>query len=410
MESYRNRLKVAMLAREKTQELLSNIEQRKQSGTLATDQYDILKADYQKKMAAAVSEISAVKGDIKAMLQNLRDRMDTLNRELEELRARHDAGEFSLGRYQKSEKKILLQINEIKREIPGLQLMADMKSSSQLPASYPGAKPAFPRWGIIVLSVLVAVVVIAGAGFAAYKLLLEPKGYRIPGLSVATDNITPRPGASDNTTGKPAGSDNMTLGAGTSSENATASQIKWAEVIAAVEKSTVAVTLSDTTASGVVVGNNGSILTSRHNIKPKASVIVETQDRIQHRAKVIDNYTELSLVKTISDNITAAVIKMGDSSLVKEGDEVAIVSCSACFKSSAAARVSSIVKITGDGTLHIGMDFVPCYAGGAIINKDGELVALVIGSVELDGGRKGMFAVPINPVKELITTGNTNTR
>jgi hypothetical protein len=413
MERYFNRLRTAMVGRERIQDLLANIEQRKLSGTLAANQYDLLKSDYQKKMAEAVSEIAAVKSEVRSILQTLRDRMSTVTSDLEQVRARYEAGEFSLGQYQRTEKKLLVSLDEVRREIPRLQALMDVKTSNQLAASGTAGKPVLPRWAIISLSVLGAVIIIAGAGFAAYKFILEPGGFKLPWMQAATENATIKPPVTDNGTGRPPVSDNVTVqpgasdnvtpGPGVSSDNGTSSRSHWNAVVAGVQKALVTVKYPDIVITGVFVSGDGKILTTRRVVRQKMMVNVETSDRVAHRAEIITHQGDLTLLKMQTDNVTVQAAEIDDISPVKEGDMVALVPYGGCPGGKTIPALGTVEKINGDGTFDINVEeTLACYSGAAVVKENGKLVAMVVGPAMQAGKKSGVFAVLLTDIRASI--------
>jgi len=180
MDKTRRELYDALLAKERTQELLVNLEQKKQSAVVTADQYELLKSDYQQRMAASVAAITIIKRELKSRLRTRQEKLNVLTSELQQMRARHDAGECSMGIFQKSERRLLPELHELKRQIPFLQALVDAKSSIQVEGlKLPGAA-GFPRWALIIAFSIAGVLIVATAGMAYRDWPFCQKTRRLP--------------------------------------------------------------------------------------------------------------------------------------------------------------------------------------------------------------------------------------
>ena len=169
--------------------------------------------------------------------------------------------------------------------------------------------------------------------------------------------------------------------------------------------------------SGVVVSNDGYVLTNSHVIGDQRSeVSVTLPDKRELRAKIVgmDPTTDLAVLKIDATNLP--VLAWGDSSKLKVAEWVLAVGNP--FGVLNQTVTLGIVSATGrslEGMLY--EDFIQTDAainqgnsGGALINARGELVGINTAIFSQTGGYQGVgFAVPSNLAKrvmsDLITHG-----
>jgi serine protease Do len=163
--------------------------------------------------------------------------------------------------------------------------------------------------------------------------------------------------------------------------------------------------------SGVVISNDGLVVTNHHVIGESASaeVTVTVGDRRDVRAKVIgiDSWTDLALLKI--DATGLPVIPWGDSSKLRVAEWVMAVGNPFSLNQTVTLGVVSAL-----GRANVGItqyeDFIqtdaainPGNSGGALINSRGELVGINTAIFSQSGGYQGIgFAVPSNLVRRVV--------
>ncbi|HUU39935.1 MAG TPA: DegQ family serine endoprotease [Desulfatiglandales bacterium] len=155
--------------------------------------------------------------------------------------------------------------------------------------------------------------------------------------------------------------------------------------------------------SGVVVTEDGYILTNNHVVADADEILVTFSENEQYEAKIIgrDPETDIALIKVkIEKPIQAA--KLGDSDKLKVGDWVVAIGNPFGFGSTVTAGiVSAKGRVIGAGPYD---DFIqtdasinPGNSGGPLFNLDGEVVGINTAIVAPGGGNVGIgFAIPIN--------------
>ena len=162
--------------------------------------------------------------------------------------------------------------------------------------------------------------------------------------------------------------------------------------------------------SGVIVSQEGYILTNNHVVDNATKIQVELSDRRVVDAKVVgtDPASDLAVIKIESKGLP--VVPMGDSSAMRVGDIVlAVGNPLGVGQTVTAGIVSAKGRSTsvGDGSYE---DFLQTDApinqgnsGGALVNTNGELVGINSQILSPSGGNIGIgFAVPSNMAKNVM--------
>ena len=172
--------------------------------------------------------------------------------------------------------------------------------------------------------------------------------------------------------------------------------------------------------SGIIISNDGYILTNNHIINSAdSSIYYEVSeatkvtvylynDETAYEAKIIgtDEQTDLAIIKIEKDNLTAA--ELGDSDSVKIGEFAMAIGNPLGMESSVTSGIISAVNrsvTSEDGTTYnlIQTDAAinSGNSGGALVNAEGKVIG--INTLKLSGsGIEGMgFAIPINETIEI---------
>jgi serine protease Do len=168
--------------------------------------------------------------------------------------------------------------------------------------------------------------------------------------------------------------------------------------------------------SGVIVDENGYILTNNHVIKDADEIVVKLSDKREFRGKVIgtDAKTDIAVIKIDSKNLP--VFKIGDSDELKVGETVLAIGNPFGLSHTVTSGI-----VSAKGRAQVGIadyeDFIqtdapinPGNSGGALVNIRGEMVGVNTAIFSTTGGYQGIgFAIPSNMAKvvmeSLIKTG-----
>ncbi len=162
--------------------------------------------------------------------------------------------------------------------------------------------------------------------------------------------------------------------------------------------------------SGVVVSEDGYILTNNHVIEGADSIVVRFNDGKSYAAKVIgaDDKTDIAVIKISADNLVP--VKQGNSDDLQVGEMVMAIGSP--LNPNLAHTVTQGI-VSAKGRSNVGLadyeDFIqtdaainPGNSGGALVNLDGELVGINTAIASRSGGFQGIgFAVPVNMAMDI---------
>jgi Do/DeqQ family serine protease len=164
--------------------------------------------------------------------------------------------------------------------------------------------------------------------------------------------------------------------------------------------------------SGVIISNDGYIITNNHVVENAESVEVTLNDKRTFAAKVIgrDPGSDIALLKIKADNLP--FIKYGDSEQLRLGEWVLAVGNPFNLTSTVTAGIVSAKGrslglnegnykiesfIQTDAALNMGN------SGGALVNTKGLLVGITSAIMSPNGAYSGnSFAIPVTIVKKVI--------
>lgn len=162
--------------------------------------------------------------------------------------------------------------------------------------------------------------------------------------------------------------------------------------------------------SGVIISEDGYIVTNNHVVNNATSLKVTTTDGTEFDAKIIgtDSQTDLAIIKINAQKLQAATL--GDSDTLQVGDPaIAIGNPLGELGGTVTTGIISATdrQITIDSEtmtlLQTDAAINPGNSGGGLFNSDGNLIGIV-NAKESSTGIEGLgFAIPITPAKDVIT-------
>ena len=161
--------------------------------------------------------------------------------------------------------------------------------------------------------------------------------------------------------------------------------------------------------SGVIVSDDGYILTNNHVVKGADEIKVILYDKREFKGKVVgtDPRTDLAVVKIDARNLPT--LSLGDSGNLKTGDLVLAIGNPFSLNQTITMGIVSAV-----GRSNIGLadyeDFIqtdaainPGNSGGALVNTSGKLVGINTAIYSTSGGYMGIgFAIPSDMAKAVM--------
>lgn len=161
--------------------------------------------------------------------------------------------------------------------------------------------------------------------------------------------------------------------------------------------------------SGVIVSENGYIVTNNHVVGGADEVEVLTSDGRNFAAKIIgtDPQSDVAVIKIDSDGLPA--IKTADSSKLHIGDFVLAIGNPFGLQQTVTHGIISALGRSGLGIVDY-ENFIqtdapinPGNSGGALVNMNGELIGLNTAILSQSGGSVGIgFAIPVNLVMGVV--------
>ncbi len=181
--------------------------------------------------------------------------------------------------------------------------------------------------------------------------------------------------------------------------------------------------VSDSSGSGVIINEEGYIVTNNHVIENASGVTVTLISGETYEAKLIgtDSRTDLAVIKIEADTpLTYAVI--GDSSQLRVGDSVVAIG-NPLGDEFAGSATKGIISAT-NRTVHISDKTLtvlqtdaainPGNSGGALVNMNGEVIGINTAKIA-DSTIEGLgFSIPSNEflpvINDLMETGHVTGR
>lgn len=155
--------------------------------------------------------------------------------------------------------------------------------------------------------------------------------------------------------------------------------------------------------SGVIISNDGYILTNNHVVKEADNITVTLKDARSFKATVIgtDAFSDLAVLKVEASNLKPA--KLGDSSKLRPGEFALAIGSPLGYDHTVTL---GIISALSRHLSSANVDFIqtdasinPGNSGGPLVNINGEVVGI---NTAIAGIGTGIgFAIPINVAKEV---------
>jgi len=165
--------------------------------------------------------------------------------------------------------------------------------------------------------------------------------------------------------------------------------------------------------TGVVIDNEGNILTNNHVIGDADEVTVQFDKDKKLKAKVVgvDPRTDLAVIKIKSNSEGLKPARLGDSDALKIGEWVVAAGASFGLDNTITAGIVSAKGRSLTGGMQY-EDFIqtdaainPGNSGGPLVNLRGEVVGINTAIVSKSGGYMGIgFAIPINMARSVMNS------
>ncbi|MBV7255802.1 Do family serine endopeptidase [Pacificimonas sp. WHA3] len=168
--------------------------------------------------------------------------------------------------------------------------------------------------------------------------------------------------------------------------------------------------------SGVIVGQDGLIITNNHVVDGAEQILVSLADRREYAAKLVftDAQLDLALLQVSTEGVQLPTVDFGDSERTEVGDIVVAIGNPFGVGQTVTSGIISAVARTGVGIsdyqffLQTDAAINPGNSGGALIGLDGTLVGVNTAIYSRSGGSNGIgFAIPVNMVRQFLAGAKT---
>ncbi|MEO1552468.1 MAG: Do family serine endopeptidase [Pseudomonadota bacterium] len=163
--------------------------------------------------------------------------------------------------------------------------------------------------------------------------------------------------------------------------------------------------------SGVILGEDGIIVTNNHVIEGADEIVIVLADRREYPAELIlaDERTDLAVLRVDADGTTLPTLGYADTRGVEVGDLVLAVGNPFGVGQTVTTGIISATARTDVGVsdyaffLQTDAAVNPGNSGGALVNTRGDLVGVNTAIFSRSGGSNGIgFAIPSEMVKRVV--------
>src|SRR5881227_134433 len=157
--------------------------------------------------------------------------------------------------------------------------------------------------------------------------------------------------------------------------------------------------------SGVIVTNEGHIITNNHVVDQVDEIEVQLSDGRTKKARLVGADTQVDLAVLKIDEPGVKPLKLGDSDAVQAGDMVLAIGNPFGFEETVTEGIISSKgrpnRVDGFGDfLQTDAAINPGNSGGPLINLSGEVIGINTAIISRSGGSQGIgFAIPSNSVR-----------
>lgn len=265
------------------------------------------------------------------------------------------------------------------------------------------------RWARRAGAAVALVAVCAGAGFGGGYL----GGVAARGASSPVVYEQPKEG--DSTTTGSVGNDTGSTN-GLSADALSISQIASIVSPSVVEVTTETIStnpffpqyVQDGAGSGVIISEDGYIITNAHVISGASQIKVRTSDKTEYEAELIgsDSKSDIAVLKVEATGLTPAVVGNSDNLVVGEftlavGNPMGTLGGTVTNGIISALNRDITVQGQTMNLLQTNAAVSPGNSGGGLFNEKGELIGIVNAKSAEEGAEGLGFAIPVNTAMEV---------
>lgn len=172
--------------------------------------------------------------------------------------------------------------------------------------------------------------------------------------------------------------------------------------------------------SGVIISDDGLIITSHHVIRGADDVRVVLADRREFDAEIIlnDEKSDLALLRINTDGEQLPYLSLKDSDALEVGDLVlAVGNPFGVGQTVTSGIISALARATSVGVadfqffIQTDAAINPGNSGGALVDMNGELIGVNTAIYSTSGSSSGVgFAIPANMVRSLVASAKSGSK
>ena len=155
---------------------------------------------------------------------------------------------------------------------------------------------------------------------------------------------------------------------------------------------------------GIIVDKNGYVVTSSHSVRGSQSIYIELKSGERYEGKILcfNQAKDVAVIKMLGSFPVLQALIMGDSDIVQQNDEVTVTRYLTGTKNVMTSKgtVIALSKTNGANYLQTNAALDVEAAGGALLNKSGELIGVMSWNYG-QPGREG-FALASNDVASIV--------
>lgn len=283
------------------------------------------------------------------------------------------------------------------------------KNFGSVPPQVPGYKP--PRksgngkiYAICASIAICGVLVSGGAAYAGTRLAEA----QAPQETIVDNTVTGETGGSGNTNVKVIDASNVVA-------KVRPSVVEITTEIVSSGNSLFQQYISEGAGSGVILTDDGYIVTNDHVIDGASTITVKTMDGQEYPAQLVgtDPQTDIAVIKIDATGLTPA--EVGNSDTIEVGEPAIAVgnplgSLGGTVTTGVISAVGREITIEDETMTLLQTDAAinPGNSGGGLFNEDGQLIG-VVNAKQSASGIEGLgFAIPISDVESIIEELKTN--
>lgn len=185
--------------------------------------------------------------------------------------------------------------------------------------------------------------------------------------------------------------------------------LSTSQIVALVENSVVEIETTSGAGSGVVLTEDGYIVTNAHVVESATSIKIKLHNESEYTAQLFgkDESADIAVLKINASNLTPVTFRNSDE--IKVGERVIVIgnplgSLGGSVTDGVISAVDRVLSINGNemSLIQTNAEINAGNSGGGMFGEDGQFVGLIVAKSKGDDLEGLGFAIPSNTVKNVI--------